>query len=222
MSFKIATRLIAVCAIAVSLCGCAPVPTQSSTQADVNYEGLEQVDARGVDIAFVRPGIDFRSYTGLLVEEPELAFRTPDRSEQQFPLVQAQKTKFRDLLAQQFRVELAKSKQLRLVEEPGPDVLTLKIRVQDILATVRPITLGNVGRGSIYLEAIGEATIVLELRDSQSEETLARAADTRAVEGAAILQEGGGALTKWSEVEALCERWASIVRERLDTVVEGR
>lgn len=75
------------------------------------------------------------------------------------------------------------------------------------------------GLGSFALEAIGEAMIVLELRDSQSEETLARAADTRTVEGVAIIQKGGP-LTTWSEVETLCERWASTVRKRLDTLVE--
>ncbi len=219
MSFKFVLRLIPVSAITIALCGCAPLPTQPAGQANVYYEGLEQVDARGVDIAFVRPGIDFRAYTGLLVEEPELAFRTPDRSKQQFPLTKAQKTRFRDLLAQKFRIELAKSKQLRLVEEAGPDVLRLKIRVQDILASIPPRSIGNVGLAGFALEAIGEATIALELRDSQSEETLARAADTRTVEGAAIFQKGG-ALTRWSEVETLCERWASTVRKRLDTLVE--
>ncbi len=44
-------------------------------------------------------------------------------------------------------------------------------------------------------------------------------ADTRTVEGAAILQKGGP-LTRWSEVETLCERWASTVRKRIDTLVE--
>jgi hypothetical protein len=220
MLFKFVLRLIAMGAIAVALCGCAPSPTQPAGQAQVYYEGLEQVDARGVDIAFVRPGIDFRAYTGLLVEEPELAFRTPDRSKRQFPLTKDQKTRFRDLLAQKFRIELAKSKQLKLVEQAGPDVLRLRIRVQDILVSLPSRNVGSVGLAGFVLEAIGEATIVLELRDSQSEETLARAADTRAVEGAAILQKGGP-LTSWSEVETLCERWASTVRKRLDRLVEG-
>jgi len=219
MSFKFVLTLIAVGPITAVFCGCTPLPTQPAAQAHVYYEGLEQVDARAVDIAFVRPGIKFRAYTGLLVEEPELAFRTPDRSKQQFPLTKAQKTRFRDLLAEQFRIELAKSKQLRLVEEAGPDVLRLKIRVQDIHASVPPRGIGGVGLAGFALEAIGEATIVLELRDSQSEETLARAVDSRTVEGVAIIQKGG-ALTRWSEVETLSERWASTVRKGLDTLVE--
>ena len=219
MSLKFDLRLMAIGIIAVALCGCAPLPTQPVGQANVYYEGLEQVDARGIDTAYVRPGIDFRAYTGLLVEQPELAFRTPDRSKRQFPLTNAQKSRFGELLAQKFRIELAKSKRLRIVEEAGPDVLRLIIRVQDILASVPPRSIGNVGLAGFALVASGEATIVLELRDSQSEETLARAADTRAVEGAAILQKGG-ALTRWSDVETLCERWASTVRKRLDKLVE--
>ena len=220
MLFKFDLRLIAVGSISVALCACAPLPTQPTGQVNVYYEGLEQVDSRGFDVAFVRPGTEFRAYTGLLVDEPELAFRTPDRTKQQFPLTKDQKNRFRDLLAQKFRTELAMSKQLKLVEEAGPDVLRLRVRVQDILASLPPRSIGNVGLAGFVLEAIGEATIVLELRDSQSEEILARAADTRAIEGAAILQKGGP-LTSWSEVETLCERWASTVRKRLDRLVEG-
>lgn len=202
----------------LSLYGGAAMLKEAPTRSYADYEGLQQVEARRMDAAFVRPGVKFGAYTALLLEEPELAFRTPDRSKQQFPLTEQQKTQFRDLLAQVFSAELENSEQLRLVDQPGPDVLRLGVRVQDITATIPPRGVGSVGRASIALDAVGEATLVLELRDSQSEETLVRAFDSRAVEGIAIFQKGVP-LTSWSDVERLCERWATIARRGLDDLV---
>lgn len=219
MLSKLAVGLIVMGPVALVLGGCAPMTPQAVTEIQEYRDGLERIKARRFDSAFVRPGIEFSAYTGLLVEEPELAFRTPDRSKLQFALTRDQKTQFRNLLTKKFQMELAKSTRLSLVENAGPNVLTLKIRVQDILATVPPSSRGGVGLTGFALEAIGEATIVLELRDSQSEETLAHATDRRSLEGAAIIQ-GGEALTRWSEVEELAEQWASKARKGLDTLLE--
>ena len=211
----------AVMLLAVGLLhGSTAVLEESAAPDQLDYEGLQQVDARRMDAAFLRPGIDFGAYSSLRLEEVELAFRTPDRSKQQFPLTEEQKSKFRELLTQAFRAELEHSTQLSLVEELGPETLSLEVRVQDITATVPPRGGGAVGRASIALDAVGEATLVLELRDSQSEETLVRAIDTRAVEGIAIFQRGVP-ITSWSDVERLCERWATIARRGLDELVGG-
>lgn len=69
------------------------------------------------------------------------------------------------------------------------------------------------------LRAVGEATLILELRDSQSEQILARGVDTRAVQGAALGQDGG-MVTRWEDVEKLCARWASMARSHLDALVD--
>lgn len=204
----------------LSLYGGAAMLKEAPARSFMDYEGLQQVEARRMDAAFVRPGVKFGAYTALLLEEPELAFRTPDRSKQQFPLTEDQKIQFRGLLHEQFLAELDTSKRLRLVNEPGPDVLRLRVRVQDITATVPPRGVGSVGKSSIALDAVGDATLVLELRDSQSEETLARAIDARSLEGIAILQKGA-ALTSWSDVEKLCKQWASNARKGLDALVGG-
>ena len=211
-------------AAALLISGCAQVVPQRSAMAseDHNYEGLEKVDARGLDIAFIRPGVEFRSYTGVILDAPELAFRTLDRASKEVALTQSQKSMFRDAVAQQFQAELAELENLKLVEETGPDILRLKVRVQDISAKVLPQSAGAGGWSNILLDAVGEATLVLELRDSESDEILARGVDARAVEGAAMLKKGGQTATTWSEVEELCKRWASVARKRLDAIVEVR
>ena len=92
---------------------------------------------------------------------------------------------FQSVMAQHFQDELATLENLKLVKEPGPEFLRLRVRVQDISARVRPQTGRAGGWANVILGAVGEATLILELHDSESDEILARGVDTRAVEGAA-------------------------------------
>jgi len=187
---------------------------------EVNVEGLQEVSARNFEVAFMRPGVNFSNYNKLMVNELELAFRTPDRSQNQFPLGEDQKTRFRAEMAVAFGEELGELQNLELVTEPGPDVLDLNVRVQDIVASSPGRRVGTMGRASFALETVGELTLVIELRDSESEEVLVRVFDRRAVEGAAMLS-GDNVISTWEGVERLVARWASRVREGLDELVSG-
>ena len=219
MSTRSARGTLVTIAAALIFAGCSSVVAKPSSAGVVNFEGLETIESRYFDVALIRPGVDFAAYSGLIVATPELAFRTPDRSQQEFPLSDEQKSRFQEVLASQFDTQLAQLKRLKLVDEAGSDVLRLEIRVQDINATIPPNRGGRVGRAAVFLQAAGEATLILELYDSRSGEVLARVADVRAVEGAAMLQKEGAAVTTWSEVDELCEQWAVTARERLDKLV---
>ena len=89
--------ILALVAVAASACG--PQPTQPKPAGEVNIEGLQAVSARNFEAAFVRPGVRFADYRKLMVDELELAFRTPDREQNQFPLGEDQKTRFRAAMA---------------------------------------------------------------------------------------------------------------------------
>ena len=199
---------------------CGPQPTQPLPKGAVNIEGLQSVTAKNFEAAFVRPGVDFSKYNKLLVNELELAFRTPDRSQNQFPLGEDQKTRFRAAMAVAFGEELGQLQNLELVTEPGPDVLDLNVRVQDIVAGTPGTRVGAMGRASFALETVGQLTLVLEIRDSESEEVLVRVFDRRAVEGAAMLS-GDNVISTWEGVERMVARWASRAREGLDALVSG-
>jgi hypothetical protein len=207
---------------ALLVSACAPQPTVPVAASTSNIDGLEQISSRHFDTAFVRPGVNFSQYKLLLLSGSELAFKTPDRSKRQFPLSAEQKDSFRQTLDAQFAAELANLGNLRLTDAAGPDVLALQIRVQDILTTVPAQATGGAGWGSLSLRALGEATLVIELHDSESGEILARVYDRRAVEGVAVAQNQAAPLTRWEDVEVMCKQWASTVRQRLDTLVAGK
>ena len=210
--------LLALVAACTSACG--PQPTQPKPVGEVNIEGLQQVTARNFEAAFGRPGVTIAHYSKLKVEELELAFRTPDREQRQFPLGEDQKTRFRAAMATAFGEELGKLQNVEVVTEPGPDVLALHVRVQDIVARAPGRRVGAAGRAGFALETVGEMTLVLELRDSESDEVLVRAFDRRAFEGAAMLS-GESVVSTWQGVEQIVARWASRTREGLDQLLGG-
>jgi hypothetical protein len=212
-------RLGVLVLIAAAVSGCGPQPTQPKPTGAVNIEGLQQVRSQNFEVAFVRPGVRFVNYRKLMVDELELAFRTPDREQNQFPLGEDQKTRFRAAMATAFGEELGKLEAVEVVTEPGPDVLALNVRVQDIVARAPGRRVGG-GRAGFALETVGEMTLVLELRDSESQEVLARAFDRRAFEGAAMVS-GDGVVSTWQGVDRIVARWASRTREGLENLLGG-
>ena len=218
-----ATRLGAI-VLSFVLLGCesAPAADPAASAPEVNYEGLEIVAGKRLDVAQVRPGVDFAAYSAVRFVEPELAFQTPDRSQRQFPLNEAQKQRFRDMLAAEFEKELSRLESLELATEPGPDVLTLSVRVQDIAVAVSDESLSRASRGAAFLEASGDATVVLELKDSQSNQILARGVDTRSVEGVAVRQRGDTMVTRFESADKVVSKWAATARTAIDALTSER
>lgn len=209
--------------IAFSLVACASEPglTAETAPAPVgpaNFEGLVTIRSAVFDEVQARPGIDLSAYDAVLFDDIELAFRTPDRSKREFPLSAQQKADFQAALQQAFDTEFSGMQSPKLVTDAGPNVLKLDVRVQDISARVPPQTTGRVGRAAVFLEALGEVTLVLEIFDSESGEILARAIDKAALKGAGM-REGSDVVTKWDGIEALCARWAATTRKRLEAVL---
>ena len=121
----------------------------------------------------------------------------------------------REVVGEAFREELGKSKRYQIVTTPGPDTLVLVGTLIDIVSKAPPDNAP--GRYEVYLSSVGEATLVLELRDSLSNEVLARVADRRAAEQSGF-PISANAITVWSEVRRLSRSWAMLLRKRLDEV----
>jgi len=94
------------------------------------------------------------------------------------------------------------------------------VRVQDIVARAPGRRVGGAGRAGFALETVGEMTLVIELRDSQSDEVLARVFDRQAVEGAAMVS-GDGVISTWEGVDRIVARWATRTRDGLEHLLGG-
>jgi hypothetical protein len=223
MIHRFATYLATPLAIAL-LGGCSsmPAPRAEAGVTEVNYEGLATVSSRAFDVAQVRPGADLQIYARLQIGTPELAFRTPDRADRQFPLSGKQVDRFRDGLIAAFDAEFAGFGQLEIVDEPGPDTLALDIRVEDIVATVAPSAVGRAGRAAAVLEASGAAVIIVEVRNSQSNEILARGVDAGKASGGALRTSGDEMQMRFESGERVVARWAAITRTGLENLLKER
>lgn len=205
------------------LSGCASAPGNDSGPegANVNYEGLAPVGSRAFDVAYVRPGVDFRSYDRVRLGTPELAYRSPDRSARQFPLTDEQKYRFRENLTTAFASEFAKLSVLELVDDSGPATLTVDIRVEDIVVTVAAEAVGRIGGATAVLEASGDALIIVELRDSESNEILARGVDGSTARGGAIRTTDGEIRSRFESADKVVKRWAADTRKGLEALLNS-
>ncbi len=102
-----------------------------------------------------------------------------------------------------------------MTDQPGADVLIIRGAMLDIVSLVPP---ERAGRTDIYLSRVGEVTLVLELADSLSGETLARAAERRAAERPGQQAVRASPVTTWTEVKRLARRWAVKLRDGLDAI----
>jgi hypothetical protein len=78
----------------------------------------------------------------------------------------------------------------------------------------------SVGRSEVWLSSLGEATLVIELRDSLSNEVIYRAVERRAIERPGNQMVRANTATTWAEVRRWARRWAVSLREGLDSIHE--
>jgi len=209
--------------------GCATEPQiQTGPNSEVTYDGLVRVDNAIFKHVWIDPDVDLSVYDKIKFGTAEFEFRAVKptsgsranySSQTEFQISAANQQKLIDTISEIFDEELRKSKYFTYTDEPGPDVLILNGAILDIVSRVPP---DIAGRGEIYLSRVGEATLVLELADSLSGETLVRAAERRAAETAGSGGMRSNTVTTWAEVRRMARRWATKLRDGLDSVHRER
>jgi hypothetical protein len=213
------TRLALICGAlfaAATLTAAAAPRIQVGPNAEVTEDGLHRVDGGTFDRAWVKPGTDLGGYTKVLLVLSEMQFREVkepglSRSASEFPLDEKQKQGLQDTIREAFIAELGESKRFELTDQPGPGVLEIRGAIVDVVSHVPE---DPIGRGAVFIKSLGEATLVVELRDSQTHEVLARAIDRRAAETTRPTRSNP--VTNKSEVRVAARRWADLLRRRLD------
>jgi hypothetical protein len=201
--------------------------TEPVLGSEESFDGLRRVENARASAAWMRPDFDVSSYAKVRLEGAGIEFR-PVRGaggarggsgRREFPVSEQQEARLVEIVASAFREELARSERFELVEENGPDVLTLWGGLLDVVSFVPP---QRADRGDIFLSSVGEATLVIELRDSQSHATLARIMDRRAAARSTTNLTRSSSVANWAEVRRLARQWATLVRTRLDEAPDWR
>ncbi len=183
--------------------------------AETSFDGLVEIANARASAAWIRPDFDLTPYSRVKLVGAGIEYRPVHRAgaRREFPLSDGAKERLGRILHAAFQEELGRSQRFELTEETGPDVLLVWGGLLDVVSFVPPAASG---RGDIFLQRIGEATLVVELRDSSSNATLARVLDRRAAERTSGTVMASHTVTNTAEVRRLARRWARLLRQRLD------
>ncbi len=171
--------------------------TTTTTQS-FNVNKNSQVEA-----SIIAVDADFGRYDRLMASDMGIFFPTdaaPPATDQD---------RIRSIFRRAFLSEL---EGYRIVREPGPSALN----VQATLVDFRNASGNNMPRLRRELEVLarpGALLFLMELKDSETDRVLARAADSASAPRFSVSDSG---TTDWTEVEAAAARWARLFREFLD------
>jgi hypothetical protein len=98
-----------------------------------------------------------------------------------------------------------------IVKAPGPDVMRVNTKVANLSITAPD--LRSPGRSRTFSETAGEATLILEVRDSTSNALLGRALDRRIAGNTRMAMRNS--VTNRSDFRRVFQRWASASVEDL-------
>lgn len=222
------TKLSSFVLIIFVFSGCSS--TSPSIQTDIpsnqlTFDGLAPVKGVSVNRAWARPGLDLTGYDKILPQNHGISFRPGgskkrtligrSSSKREFFIDSNTRKRFASEVDRIFAEEMAKSNHFGIAEEIGSNVLIVRGSILDVVSFVPP---ERAGQHDIFLSSVGEATLVLEIVDSESSTVLVRVADRRAA--ANDLPVPSNRVTNWSEVKKMIRFWARMLRTRMDEMYE--
>ncbi len=209
-------------------CTSAPPTLQTGPDAEYTFDGLVRVDNSRFRDAWADPEIDFSQYNKVMSGGAKFQFRAVSKTAGRSSLSRGSRSDFwisdanRDKLVHTvsgiFKEELSQAQGWEVAEDVGPDVLILYGELLDIVSFIPPEMKG---RGEINLSSIGEATLVVEGIDSMSGEAVFRAVDRRTIKHPGNELIRASTATTWSEVRRWARRYATILREGLESIHES-
>ena len=192
------------------------LPLHAAPALPPPYDELVQVKSGKLDAVYLLPGADFSGYAKLMIDPVQVSFRkdwlkSANRSRGASRRVNEQDA---EQIAQTARsgfesifVAAFKAKGHDVVTAPAPDVLRLSPAIANLYINA-PLPSGP-GVSRTYTVEAGEATLVLDVRDSTTNAVLGLAIDRRATRrsGQATLT---ASVTNRADFEDLFKRWADI------------
>lgn len=203
---------------ALALAACSSLAT---AKAPATWDGMVQVKSKKLALAYLLPNADFRAYSKVMFDTPEVAFsKNWQRDYNRSTMTLSGRVSDKDMLeavdgAKQSLSKIFPERFTRegyqVVTEPGPDVLRLSLAIIDLQVNAPERDLP--GRSRTYAVDAGEATFAIEARDSLTGQLLGRAVDRReAGEGPTYRRTYS---SNMADFEDLFDTWAKIAASGL-------
>ena len=203
---------------AVALSVSAPA---AAADAPSTWDGLVQVKSKRVALAYLLPHADFRAYSKVMFDPPQVAFaKNWQRDFNRSAMTLSGRISDKDVrdavtegeasLAKIFPEHFTRAG-FQVVSAPGPDVLRLGVAIVnlEVNAPERDIP----GRSRSYAVDAGEATFAIEARDSLTGQLLGRAVDRREAGEGPVYRRNYS--TNLADFESLFDDWAKIAARGL-------
>jgi hypothetical protein len=195
--------------------------TPSLAKAPTTWDGLVHVDSKKVQAVYLLPNADFRGYTQVMFDPPQVAFRKNWRldynSSEDDPMAYVSSnyvTKAVALAQQNLAKVFPESfgrAGITVASAPGPHVLRLAVYIVDLTVAAPDVAQDM---SSTFSVDAGTATFAIEARDSQSGQLLGRAVDAQAAGDNGTYRRTYS--SNVSDFEALFKTWAQISAKGFD------
>lgn len=193
--------------------------TRRQAAAAWSEDGLQRLDVRGLDLVYARPGSTLAPYRSLWLRPVQVSFQRDWARAQQRDT--GQRARPRDL--QRIRAELAAEVDLevrrelarggyRLVDGPGEDVLELEVRATELY--LNAADLPGAAEVRRYTMSFGHVTLVADLRDSVTGDSVMRILDRRIGRDHGVLRYTTR-VDNTREVGIVAQEWARALRRQL-------
>ncbi|WP_395335453.1 DUF3313 family protein [Novosphingobium sp. BL-8H] len=219
MQQRLCRSLILPLALALALPASAAAPPAT-------WDGLSHVKSKKVQEVYLLPGADFRVYTKVIIDPPEIAFRKDWQREHgpaSDPAQSISNSQVRDILEQAKTgfhtvfVDAYQKAGYQVVTQAGPDVLRISTAVVN-LDVVAPDTM-SAGMEWTFSKDAGGGTLVVEARDSATNALLGRAVDARVMEDMRPYLRNRA--SNYEDFRNLFERWAKLSAEGLNQLKQS-
>ncbi|WP_380872628.1 hypothetical protein ACFB49_35460 [Sphingomonas sp. DBB INV C78] len=208
--------------VGLSLVAAVVPATMAIAKAPDTWDSLYKVKSKRLDAVYLLPGADFRTYTKVMLDPTEVAFQKNWLRDYNNSTIgvsrrisdsDAEKMlgEVRAGFEEAFR-QAQTASGYQVVTTPGPDVLRIRTAVINISVNAPDVMAP--GRSRTYSREAGEATLVLEVRDSQSGAILGRAVDAREIGDTMAYMRNS--VTNRSDYMMAFKRWAEISAKGLD------
>jgi hypothetical protein len=202
-----------------------PLEIETGPGADVTVDGLHRVSNPTLSMAWIKPGADFSRYTHVRLDPVHIAYRrTPDDGESprgdNYALTREQTEAFRRIFRDAFVQQIGKLDALAFGDSNGPTTLRIGAAIIDL--TIKIPELPGSGAAARYTSSTADMTLVMEIRDSQSGEILARVADRKLARSAGndTTLSYSSAASNQLAIREIFDRWAEILAKRLSELRE--
>jgi hypothetical protein len=198
----------------------AVAPRAAGAEPPKEWDGLQLRKSKRVQRLYVRPEASLAGYKRVRLARLQVAFDKdwdPNRSRTLSQrLTKEDLEKIRNALADEFAKttkEVLQKGNYQVTEEAGPDVLDVTPFVVDLYITA-PDKM-SAGRSYTYAADPGHMTLVAELRDSETQQILARALDAQSTDWGGTFQITTS-VTNMAAAQSIIARWARALSDALD------